>query len=223
MQIRATTISFCALKLASLYKISFIVGSCMAFFSATAVAMPLIGAFGGSFTAISTLLCGYLFKGLLGGGWAVTYLLTYLPGLCAALAWHRNNVLVRVLLPITAIFLFVMHPVGSSAAPYCLYWLIPIFIYLSRSSRVILRSKIVSRDLFFNALSVTFIAHAVGSIIWLYTVPMTSTMWLSLIPVVAVERLLFATSIAFVYQLVTIASRLQHVPCPRMIFSKGSR
>ncbi len=46
-----------------------------------------------------------------------------------------------------------------------------------------------------HALASTFIAHAVGSVIWLYTVPMVASAWLALIPIVACERLLYTAGI----------------------------
>ena len=48
-------------------------------------------------------------------------------------------------------------------------------------------------------MSATFIAHAVGSLIWLYTVGMTSLYWNSLIPLVAIERLVFAVGMTTCY------------------------
>ena len=57
--------------------------------------------------------------------------------------------------------LFIAHPVGAAAAPYAFYWFIPIFIAMMRN-----------RTLWHDALASTFTAHAVGSVIWLYTVPM---------------------------------------------------
>jgi hypothetical protein len=77
--------------------------------------------------------------------------------------------------------LFVMHPVGGQAFVYSLYWLIPVALYF-----------IPHRSLFLTGLGSTFIAHAVGSVIWCYTVPMTAGMWMALMPVVFCERLLFA-------------------------------
>jgi hypothetical protein len=84
--------------------------------------------------------------------------------------------------------LFIMHPVAGDAFAYSFYWLIPIVIY-----------ALSYKSTFCRALSATFLAHAVGSIIWLYTVPMTSAQWLSLIPVVAVERLVMACGMTVLY------------------------
>jgi hypothetical protein len=84
--------------------------------------------------------------------------------------------------------LFIAHPFGFYAAPYALYWLIPMVIYFSRKKTV-----------FLQALSATFIAHAVGSVIWLYLKALPTAVWLGLIPVVIFERLLYATFMTAVY------------------------
>jgi len=90
-----------------------------------------------------------------------------------------------LVIPIAAIILFVINPVGSQAWVYSLYWLIPIICALVKPN-----------SLFFKALGATFTAHCIGSIVWLYLVnPMTPELWLALIPVVAIERFAFATGI----------------------------
>lgn len=116
-----------------------------------------------------------------------------LPTLAATLAWslainQRSSVLYAcarvvctVALPLTCMALFIAHPTGNAAWAYSLYWLIPVGI-----------SVIASKHTLLLALQSTFIAHAVGSIIWLYTTDMTATMWLSLIPLVAIERFTIA-------------------------------
>jgi len=77
--------------------------------------------------------------------------------------------------------LFLIHPIGAAASAYTLFWLIPIaFYYISH------------KNIFFESLGSTYTAHAVGSVIWLYTVDMTPTAWLALIPLVFIERTLFA-------------------------------
>ncbi len=84
----------------------------------------------------------------------------------------------HVVFPLLAMALFVLSPNGQGAWSYSLYWLIPVGVAFMRPS------------LFGRALQSTFVAHAAGSVMWAYLTPLTSTMWLALIPVVAVERLL---------------------------------
>src|SRR5207237_10360114 len=87
--------------------------------------------------------------------------------------------------------LFIVHPIGSQAFMYSFYWLIPIGLF-----------GLARKTLFLEALGSTFVAHAVGSVIWLYTVPTTAGMWVGLIPIVAVERLLFAMGMVVMYRFI---------------------
>ena len=88
------------------------------------------------------------------------------------------------IIPLACIALFWLHPVGQKAWYYALYWLIPLVASLKKDR------------LIFNALGATFTAHAVGSTAFLYTVnAMTPEMWLALVPVVFMERMMFAVGI----------------------------
>jgi hypothetical protein len=100
------------------------------------------------------------------------------------------DALLHIALPLTCIILFITNPAGKQAAPYASYWLIPIALWTLRILNLTPTNTWFATSL--NALQSTFIAHAVGSIIWLYVVPMSANQWLALIPVVAIERLLIA-------------------------------
>jgi len=56
-----------------------------------------------------------------------------------------------------------------------------------------------SKNVFIASLSSTFVAHAVGSILYLYSTNMADSQWLALIPVVAFERFVAAFGIALFY------------------------
>lgn len=169
------------LKIASLLKMSFIVGSYCALFSATSLVMPLSGAFGGTFGALLTCIFAMGFKLMTGTIFSLHFLAYFVPGLCAALYFASHSWVIRVLVPAACMMFFIVHPIGHQVWYYSLYWMIPIALYFSRRN-----------TLFLEALGSTFVAHAVGSVIWLYTMPMVPAMWLALIPVVFVERILFA-------------------------------
>ncbi|MFA5077654.1 MAG: hypothetical protein WC488_04470 [Candidatus Micrarchaeia archaeon] len=79
--------------------------------------------------------------------------------------------------------LFWMHPIGGQAWYYALYWLIPI-------GAVFYKENILARSL-----GSTFTAHAIGSVAFLYAFSLPAEVWIALIPVVAVERLTFASGI----------------------------
>ena len=182
-------IGLCAIgfKVASFCKISFIVGSQMAFFSGVNVLHPLAGRFCGA--SGSCLLFGMLSAiRILCGVHPSIHLVYGIPGFCAALYMSSPHILIRLILPIVCMIAFIVHPVGFYAAPYSFYWLIPIGLYFVKK-----------KSFFTEALGSTFIAHAVGSVFWLYLIPMPVAYWWGLLPIVALERLVFASGAVIVY------------------------
>lgn len=199
LQTLSNTASFTALftsliKVASIFKVSFIIGAYMACFSATSIVMPLSGAFGGmaGACAVSGLILGM--KLLCGSLISFKYLAYHIPGLFAALYWTTPSLIIRVVVPFVCMIAFIMHPVGGQAWVYSLYWLVPITLYFWPK-----------KNLFFTALGSTFIAHAVGSVIWMYADPMSAPVWLGLIPIVALERLIFASGMVIMH---TVLSKM---------------
>jgi hypothetical protein len=89
------------------------------------------------------------------------------------------------LVPLACMALFVLHPVGQQSWLYSLYWLVPVAGVL-----------VFKDNLFVKSLGTTFTAHAVGSVAFLYAFGMTPEFWLALIPLVFVERVLFALGIS---------------------------
>jgi len=88
--------------------------------------------------------------------------------------------LIGIGIPALMMLAFMLHPAifGTIAMLYSLWWLIPIAAAL-RPNHPVLR-----------AYGTTFTQHAVGSVIFLYTIPalQNPAVWLALIPVVAFER-----------------------------------
>jgi len=176
------------IKLASFLKINFIIGSQLAHFSAISIVAPLVGLFSG-IVGCWIVLFIKMALGLWYNSLASFQILAfYVPGFCASLYLASSHIVVRLILPIVCMILFIIHPVGYASFVYALYWLIPIVLYFVRK-----------KSFFLQALGSTFTAHAVGSVIWLYTVPMTPVLWLGLIPIVIIERLLFAAGISITY------------------------
>lgn len=129
-------------------------------------------------------------------------LLRLLPMLFAALyfAKYSRNRLFGAFVPLACMALFIIHPIGGQAWYYSLYWLVPGIALL------------LPEHLFLRSLGATMTAHSIGSVIWLYSVPTTAEFWVALIPVVAVERLLFALGIAGSYAaLNTIFSHVKRI------------
>lgn len=147
-------------------------------------------------------------------------LLRLLPMLFAAIYFGTKKERLSqlgIVVPAVCMALFWMNPVGQQAWVYALYWLIPIGAYFFKE-KLVLRS-----------LGATFTAHAVGSVIWLYTFPMAPEAWLALIPVVAFERGLFTIGISASYVcLNSVAAKIEdvlkapilHVD-PRYVLFKG--
>ena len=110
------------------------------------------------------------------------------------------DVCLRVLLPLLCMLLFVMHPVGGQAFTYSLYWLVPVALCALFTLQPSLKAR-RSFSLMATGLSATFISHAVGSVMWLYSLQLSAQYWLGLVPVVPIERMLLAGGIALGYTL----------------------
>ncbi len=148
--------------------------------------MPLTGAIGLGFSgflfSIRTLIKFILH------GQSPLLLIYHIPGLCAAVSWATSRKLITGGIPFICIVLFLMHPVGFASWLYTFYWFIPIIF-----------TFIPERSVFIQALLSTFVAHAVGSVICLYTIYTAPALWWALIPVVFFERLIFALMMTAVY------------------------
>jgi len=186
-------------KLLTPCKMSFIVGSYAAFFSLTNCAVPLVGAVSGFTGVLSFFGISMLVRAVIAPFSLFKLFAFHVPGMVAAISWIEEYKAVRVIIPAVCMAAFIMHPVGSEAWLYTLYWLIPIIVYFMGNTHILAQ-----------ALSSTFIAHAVGSTIWLYADPMVPSVWLALIPVVALERLLFAFGMTGLYMAIQYVQ--QHMP-----------
>ena len=106
----------------------------------------------------------------------------FLPMILAAIYFGLKGRKMAIIFPF-CIVLFLIHPIGQKAWLYPLIWLIP------------LAASFGKRRLILNGLGATFMAHAVGSVIFLYAFGLTPQIWLGLIPVVLIERGCFAIGI----------------------------
>jgi hypothetical protein len=186
-------VSLSALFIASLVKISFVIGSQEIFFSGVNTLYPLLGVWGGG-ASLFAIAARFILRGALGATMSWELLAFILPGFAVSLYMMFNHWTIHLLIPMACMILFFIHPVGFYATPYALFWLLPIVVYFFNI-----------RSFAAELLASTFVGHAVGSVIWLYTVPMTASAWLALIPIVCAERLLFASA-AFVLHFVVIRS-----------------
>jgi hypothetical protein len=183
-----------ALVLASLSKFfsfNFMVGSLHTFFSLVNVAGPLTYALGGYLGGLVFLVLNLAFS------MKSAFLLTHtgLPNFLAGWYWYSDSKFLKLLVPIACMGLFWAKTFGTLAAPYALLWLIPIAL-----------TSFNVHNVFGKALGATFIAHCVGSVIWVYCVPMAVMSWFTLIPVALVERVSLALMMVLTYKFLQAAS-----------------
>lgn len=108
-------------------------------------------------------------------------LMAHIPTFVSYAFWLHTAALVRVGIPLACMVLFLLNPVGCQAMAYSLFWLIPVALYPWSKKNVLACS-----------FAATFTTHAVGSVLFVYCLPMTAAGFIALIPVVIVERTIFA-------------------------------
>jgi len=151
---------------------------------------PIAGGFlGAGVGALSVLLAEVISFFWLGKAFNMLNIVLLAPMLFATayFAMYSRGKFAGALVSLACMAAFIAHPIGSQAWIYSLYWLIPTI------------ALILPEHLFLRSLGSTFTAHSIGSVVWLYAFPSTAAFWLALIPVVAVERLLFASGISVSY------------------------
>ncbi len=109
------------------------------------------------------------------------------PMVFAALYFGKKTKL-NIIIPLLAILAWNLSPAGRAVWFYSMFWLIPIVCYFLRDNFLLARS-----------LGATFTAHAVGGALWFYFLPLPKAVWISLIPITAMERSVFALGIAGTY------------------------
>lgn len=188
-----SAIGFVAIStLSSLIKISLAVGAKILTLSCFLAVAPVAGTLFNLPTALLLTLVAVLFKTGL-----KLYAITFgLPTIIATLCMFYKtqpgrtariaNFALTVVLPLACMALFIWQQHTHGAFVYSFFWLIPPALYFWKD-----QNKLT--NLFTAPLSTVFVAHAVGSIMWLFATPMAPEQWLALIPVVAIERLALAT------------------------------
>ncbi len=174
-----------------------LLGSPNQFFTLFQFFAPIAGAFLGSVVGpavvLATQAVDFLFFGkeatLLNVGRVLplAFAAWYFAG--GANARKVAGVPLTALVPFAAIVLFLLHPVGGQAWFFpAVFWTIPVAVALFAGGNLLARS-----------LGATLTAHAVGGVVWIYSLPTTPAFWAGLVPIVAYERLLFAAGIAVSY------------------------
>lgn len=176
-------------ELLALFKISFIVGSSTGCFSATQAYTPILGRRGGTKTSISYYVLRTLYRICITGSLSSLVLFYHIPTFFGSmysslLGPSQTSWVLKIALSLSCllcILLFGMHPIGSQALPYAAFWVVPLVMPFVKTN-----------NRFAHALAGTLAVHAVGSILWLHTHSMSPQVWLALIPLVCIERIVFA-------------------------------
>lgn len=153
---------------------------------------PVAGAFIGTLPGVVAVFLMQFVNFLIHGAVVedVGTIIRFLPMLFAVLYFARKGKF-NLIIPALAIVAFVIHPIGRTVWYYALFWTIPIIAYFFRD-----------RFLLARALGATFIAHAVGGALWIWFFALPAPVWISLIPVVILERSFFALGICASFILV---------------------
>ncbi|MCX6802931.1 MAG: hypothetical protein NT067_07560 [Candidatus Diapherotrites archaeon] len=162
---------------------------------------PATGFFLGPLAGAISVLAAQAAALLAGGDFSLFNIARLAPMFLAAYYFGAKNKKFVALIPLACMALFIAHPVGREAWFYSLFWLIP------------LAATLFKENLFLKSLGATFTAHAIGATAFIYLLPSTPALWAMLVPVTAVERLLFACGIsvsfiAFNYALSWIDARV---------------
>ncbi|MFH1234750.1 MAG: hypothetical protein V1493_04020 [Candidatus Diapherotrites archaeon] len=145
---------------------------------------PATGFFLGPIAGAMSVLAAQAASLLAGGDFSLFNIARLAPMFFAAYYFGTKNKKFVALIPLACMALFIAHPVGREAWFYSLFWLIPLAAALFRE------------NLFLKSLGATFTAHAIGATAFIYFLPSTPALWAMLVPVTAVERLVFACGIS---------------------------
>jgi len=153
---------------------------------------PIAGGFLGAGLGVAAVLLSELSSNVLQGkAFDLLNIARFLPMLFAAVYFSRSHIKFSAIIPAACILLFWLNPVGAQVWYFpLLFWLIPI------------AATFLPDRLLLKSLGSTLTAHAIGSVIWLWTVPMTVAQWQTVIPLAIVERSSFALGIAASYLVV---------------------
>lgn len=153
---------------------------------------PTVGVFIGIGPGVLAVLIVQAVNTFMVGGFGdVGGLIRLFPTLFAVWYFAKKDKTTLVV-PLLAIFVFNLHPIGRTVWYYSLFWTIPLITHFFRQRLLIARS-----------LGATFTAHSVGGALWIWAFNLPASVWQNLIPVVIVERAIFAAGISITYLVLT--------------------
>jgi hypothetical protein len=173
---------------------SFIIGSATKFTLFDFFA-PSTGAFLGTVPGIVSVFLIQILNFFIHGKSAfdTASVIRLFPTLFAVLYFSKKRS-ISIIIPALCMFAFIVNPIGRLSWQYSLFWLIPIAAHFFPTS-----PRLRGASLYIRSLGATFTAHAVGSVLWIWAFGLTPQIWLSLIPQVITERVLFAGGISVFY------------------------
>ncbi len=167
---------------------------------------PIAGSFLGPFIGAGAVLISQITDSLLfGKAFDLIGLVRLTPMLFAAVyfgLYAKKKFNFSAIIPLIAMALFMLHPIGQQVWYFSLFWTIPLI------------ASIFKKNLFLRSLGATFTAHSIGGVAWIYSVPMPAEAWIALIPIVAAERIAFALgiSVSFIGFTTVLAKLENHIP-----------
>jgi len=162
---------------------------------------PIAGGFLGSIIGVASVLFAEILNFFyVGNPLTLLGAARLLPMLFAAYYFASKSKRFSTVIPLVCMAAFIIHPIGRQVWYYSLFWLVPI------------AAKFFPERLFLRSLGSTFTAHAIGSAIWIWLIPMPAVAWIALIPVTFVERTLFAAGISISFVVFnTVLDKLEAV------------
>lgn len=201
--IRTIIPALTALSIVALCNISIaqIIAGKGAYFGISNILMPAVAAISGA--TGSLCIVAFIIK-LLSGKLLITKGIPTFAAIYSAQCTRPStrSRIINILVPLTMIIMFNTHHVGQKAYVYSLFWLIPICCEILRHSGI--------NSIFNRLLAATFVAHSIGSVMWLYCIPTTSETWIGLLAVVPAERLVFASGATIAAVCLTKAAQFLH-------------
>lgn len=180
------------LQIVSHFKVNCIFGSQIAIFSGVNFLGPLLGMWHGMPLAAGLLIGRAFIRYFFMGGSFFTPLVYHIPTICASAYFVPGKPFFKVFTPLVCMLLFIAHPVGRQAFWYSAFWLIPMVL-----------AFVWQRSLFLTALGSTFTAHAVGTVLWLYWVGISAETFALLMPIVPLERAVYALGMVIIHHVVS--------------------
>jgi len=163
------------------------------------------GILGSAIGAVSVLLAEIINFVFAGNEISLVNIGRLLPMVFAAIYFGSDSAKkLSAIIPIVAMALFIVHPVGAQVWYYAVvFWSIPLIVKF-----------FAPKNLFFRSLGATLTAHSVGGVLWIYAFNTTPELWnfLFFSGTVVFERLLFAIGISVSFVLMTtFLARVEHL------------